>query len=165
MKKHISFTTNQPASGQGKTNTWFTPESIISELAPFDLDPCTQSYRPFDTAKNHYCEDLGDDGLLYPWTGRVWLNPPYGRFIREWLNKLAHHKNGIALVFARTETNWAQYAFETCNAVNFLHNRIEFIPSDPAVKSDRAACGSMLLAYGEANVETIKKLKGTVFVP
>jgi hypothetical protein len=45
-----------------------------------------------------------DDGLQKEWVGRVYLNPPYGKGMERWLEKLKHHGNGIALIFARTET-------------------------------------------------------------
>lgn len=45
-----------------------------------------------------------EGGLESPWIDRVWLNPPYGRETGLWLRTLAAHGSGIALVFARTET-------------------------------------------------------------
>ena len=32
------------------------------------------------------------------------MNPPYGKFTAKWLEKFINHRNGIALVFARTDT-------------------------------------------------------------
>lgn len=81
---------------------WLTPPEILRALGTFDLDPCSPTDRPWDTAKIHYTKI--DDGLAKPWHGRVWLNPPYGNKTKSWLSRLALHGNGIALVFARTET-------------------------------------------------------------
>ncbi|WP_223160903.1 phage N-6-adenine-methyltransferase [Salinicola aestuarinus] len=81
---------------------WLTPPSILEALGSFDLDPCSPVERPWDTASEHLT--LHDDGLSAAWRGRVWLNPPYGRETGLWLEKLAEHGDGIALVFARTET-------------------------------------------------------------
>lgn len=47
----------------------------IRALGPFDLDPCSPVGRPWDTAAQHHT--IHDNGLLKPWSGRVWLNPPY----------------------------------------------------------------------------------------
>lgn len=146
----------------GATNTWFTPQSIIKPFGAFDLDPCTQSFRPFDTAKKHICEDLGECGLKTDWHGRVWLNPPYGKGIADWLLKLARHGNGIALVFARTDTAWCQKAIAHADGVNFLKGRISFI-SSAGKESSNAATGSMLLAFGRENCESIKALDGVFF--
>lgn len=44
------------------------------------------------------------NGLIAPWEGRVWCNPPYGKQTFEWMRKCAQHGNAIALIFARTET-------------------------------------------------------------
>jgi len=32
------------------------------------------------------------------------MNPPYGNRTKQWMKKMAEHDNGIALIFARTET-------------------------------------------------------------
>ena len=59
-----------PVGAVARTTTWLTPRS----LGRFDLDPCAAPGWP--TADEHYI--LPTDGLREPWTGRVWLNPPYG---------------------------------------------------------------------------------------
>lgn len=64
-----SFYSTQPASHKGITNTWYTPEYIIDALGPFDLDPCSNSTRPFNTATKHMEHDLGEDGLILEWGG------------------------------------------------------------------------------------------------
>jgi len=64
----------------GAFDTWLTPPAILAELGTFDLDPCAApSPRPWATATRHI--ESPDDGLVLPWEGRVWLNPPYGRNI------------------------------------------------------------------------------------
>ena len=81
---------------------WLTPPEIIRALGGFDLDPCAPVNRPWDMASQHYT--VMDNGLQKPWFGRVWCNPPYGRETFKWMEKLASHGSGIALIFARTET-------------------------------------------------------------
>ena len=62
-----------------------------------------------------------DNGLNQRWQGRVWCNPPYGRETFKWLEKLANHKNGIALIFARTETRgFHEQIWEKANSIFFL---------------------------------------------
>ena len=82
---------------------WLTPPWLLEKLGEFDLDPCSPVDRPWDTAAKHYT--IADNGLNQPWEGRVWLNPPYGRQTIQWVRRLACHGNGIALIFARTETS------------------------------------------------------------
>lgn len=160
---NTSFFALDSVTHEGETNTWFTPQEYILPLGYFDLDPCTQTFRPFDTAAHHICEDKGECGLTTPWFGRVWLNPPYGKSTGIWLRKLARHGNGIALVFARTETNWAQEIISKADAVNFLKGRIAFIRKDGKASSN-AGTGSMLIAFGKHNVESIKTFSGVVFL-
>ena len=157
-----SFFACDSVTHEGQTNTWFTPREILTTLGPFDLDPCTQSFRPFDTAARHICEDQGGDGLAEAWAGRVWLNPPYGKVIGRWLGKLADHGNGVALVFARTETRWGQSMIGRADAVNFIAGRIGFLRADGKPVTN-AGTGSMLLAYGAENVAAIRRIPGVVF--
>ena len=149
-----SFKVCNSPSHEGKTNEWLTPRWILEKLGEFDLDPC--AYPNWITAKNHYYEG----GLEQKWYGRVWLNPPYGRNIHLWLNRLEHHGNGVALVFSRTETKW----FQDLNfkAINFLKGRISFI-STTNKKSTNAANGSCLIAFGDNNINELLKFDGKIF--
>jgi hypothetical protein len=89
-------------SPKAKSTTWLTPPEWIEALGPFDLDPCCPPVMPWPTAARMLTER--EDGLKTPWEGRVWLNPPFGREWPAWVEKLADHGNGIALIPARTET-------------------------------------------------------------
>ena len=91
------------------SEVWLTPPHILAALGPFDLDPCAcMEPRPWPTAATHYTR--ADNGLLRPWFGRVFCNPPYGgpAVIGPWVRRLAEHGRGVLLVFARTETGWFQ---------------------------------------------------------
>tara|TARA_R110002094_G_scaffold82214_1_gene87256 strand:+ start:291 stop:593 length:303 start_codon:yes stop_codon:yes gene_type:complete len=81
---------------------WLTPPDLVKKLGSFDLDPCAPVDAPFYHALNYYT--VKQDGLSKKWKGRVYCNPPYGRGMELWLKKLKYHGNGIALIFARTET-------------------------------------------------------------
>jgi hypothetical protein len=139
-----------------KNDEWLTPVGILAVLGHFDLDPCAPENRPWDTAARHYTK--ADDGLLRPWQGRVWCNPPFGREAVKWLRKLAAHRNGIALVPARTET---RMFYETvwgpagADAVCFLRGRPHFC----YVSGERAKANSgapiALIAYGGENVTAL----------
>lgn len=147
-------------SARSKTYEWLTPPEIIEKLGPFDLDPCSPVLRPWDTAKYHYSlpvKLLQPDGLCQDWFGRVWLNPPYGSQTGVWLRKLALHGNGIALVFARTETKmFFDWVWPYCTGILFYKGRITFyIESGERAKSNGGA-PSVLIAYGEKNAEILK---------
>lgn len=141
---------------------WLTPPYIIKALGKFDLDPCSPSpdTRPWDTAKEHYWEEL--DGLSKEWKGRVWCNPPYGKETFTWMEKLATHGNGIALIFARTETKgFHREIFDKADAIFFFKGRLAFANIKGEI-SNTANAPSCLVADGKNNVEAIKNsgLKG-----
>ena len=110
---------------------WLTPPYILEALGGFDLDPCAPEFRPWDMAKVHYCKE--QDGLSQKWFGRVWCNPPYGRQTFDWLKRLAEHKNGIALIFARTETKgFHSEVWRKAHSVFFFLGRLKFHYPDGA---------------------------------
>jgi len=133
---------------------WLTPKYITDQLGPFDLDPCSPNdRRPWDTAKYHLGET--DNGLMAPWFGRVWCNPPYGKETFKWLSKLASHGNGIALIFARTETKgFHSEVWEKADAVFFFKGRLKFCYVD-GTEADPANAPSCLIAYGTENVAAL----------
>ena len=136
------------------TNEWLTPPELIKSLGPFDLDPCSPINRPWDTAKKHYT--IEDDGLSKEWEGRVWLNPPYGRETFKWIDKLALHGNGIALIFARTETiGFHEHIWTWADAIFFFKGRLKFYHVD-GTQGGTANAPSCLVAYGEDNVEALR---------
>jgi hypothetical protein len=102
------------------------------------------------TAGVHYTRL--DDGLAQPWFGCVWLNPPYGRAVGTWLKRLRDHGNGLALVFARTETEWFQSHGWAANALLFLAGRLRFHRSSGEIGPSSAGAPSVLLAYGADSV-------------
>lgn len=142
----------------GKTEEWYTPKYIFDYLGlQFDLDPCSPGVdiAKWIPADLHYTQL--DDGLSKQWNGRVWLNPPYGRSMPEWLSKLASHGNGIALVFSRTETMWFHKFVPAAHAVCFVTPKIHFIRSDTMCNGGSPGCGSLLIAYGEENAIALEK--------
>lgn len=139
---------------------WLTPPHIIEALGDFDLDPCAPINRPWATAKQHYT--ILDDGLSKDWNGRVWCNPPYGKFAADWLHKCAEHGNAIALTFARTETRmFFDSIWNKADAVFFIKGRLRF-HHVTGERADAAGAPSVLIAYGQNNVEILRTspLKG-----
>ena len=130
------------------TTTWLTPPEIIDAFGPFDLDPCAApSPRPWSTAARHI--ELPEDGLAEVWDGHVWLNPPYSIEAWTWLDKLADHGDGIALVFARTETaGFVRTVWGRATAVLFLHGRLHFHYADGTRAPANSGAPSVLVAYG-----------------
>jgi phage N-6-adenine-methyltransferase len=66
---------------------WATPQAFFDALDAefhFTLDVCA-------TPENAKCARFfteADDGLTQSWAGEtVWMNPPYGRVIGDWMRK------------------------------------------------------------------------------
>lgn len=136
------------------THTWLTPPHILQALGDFDLDPCASRNRPWDTAANHYTED--DDGLLSDWFGRVWLNPPYGKGAPPFMEKMAIHNRGIALLFTRTETKMFQnMIFPYASGYLFLAGRLKFHREDGSLASTSQS-PSMLISYGDEDADVLE---------
>lgn len=135
---------------------WLTPPDIIKALGPFDLDPCAPIARPWNTAKEHYT--IQDDGLSKDWSfQRVWCNPPYGLEAAKWLSKLAEHGNGIALIFARTETKmFFDYVWYNADALLFIEGRLYFHHVNGMRAKANAGAPSVLIAYGIENVNILQ---------
>lgn len=141
---------------EGRTDEWLTPPEIIRALGTFDLDPCSPVNRPWNTARKHYTVE--DDGLSRIWEGRVWLNPPYGPETGRWLERMAEHEEGIALIFARTETDmFFRWGWEQADAMLFLRGRLHFHYVDGTRAKANAGGPSVLIAYGWTNAFMLRK--------
>lgn len=146
---------------------WYTPPHIFDALGlDFDLDPCAPAGGvPWIPAERHY--SVADDGISQPWEGRVWLNPPYGNDSARWVGRLIEHGHGVALVFARTDPTWGQYAIAKADAVCLVAGRIQFVAGiDRNGPGHDAPASSMLLAYGEDCAEAVLNCGlGVTFLP
>lgn len=137
-------------SARALTTTWLTPPEIIHDLGPFDLDPCAApSPRPWPTANRMI--ELPEDGLSADWRDSfVWCNPPYSKEAWVWLARLADHGNGIALVFARTETEgFVRTVWDRADGLLFVHGRLHFHHPDGTRAAANSGAPSVLVAYGE----------------
>lgn len=113
------------------TAEWTTPPAVLTRvvrcLGVIDLDPCADAAHTVP-ATRHFT--VAQDGLHQPWSGRVFMNPPYGRPIGRWVSKLLAEvaagrvTAAIVLVPARTDTAW----FRQLDAwpAAFWHGRLRF---------------------------------------
>jgi hypothetical protein len=122
--------------GSSDSPEWYTPQEIIDlacqMFGTIDTDPCSNSHEtPTVPARTLYTKE--DDGLAQTWTGKTYLNPPYGAEISKWTDKLvAEYKSGnvteaLALLPARIDTVWFSplYEYLMCN----VRGRIQFANS------------------------------------
>ena len=133
-------------------------DDILAALGPFDLDPCAcMEPRPWPTAEKHYTRI--ENGLTRFWHGRVFLNPPYGppSVVTPWMRRMAAHRQGIALIFARTETAlFHKQVFPVASALLFLEGRLFFHRRDGSRAQHNAGAPSVLIAYGPQDARTLK---------
>jgi len=118
--------------------SWQTPTEILEILYAafgiFDLDPCSPTVNRATApvrASVHYT--LEDDGLSLPWHGVVFVNPPYGRGLKEWIAKAeaevlsGNASTVVALIPARPDTRyWHQHVVGGNATVFFLRGRLSF---------------------------------------
>ena len=147
------------------TNVWLTPPTLLKGLGAFDLDPCACTDRPWDTAINHYT--IEDNGLIQPWFGRVFCNPPYETALnRAFIERCIKHKDAIALTFARTETKlFQELIFKHAHSVFFIAGRLSFCKADGTV-GGTAGAPSCLIAFSEKNTEELREsgIKGKLLI-
>lgn len=164
-----SMGSHQSAAAQ--TTVWLTPPHVLEALGgwqSFDLDPCAApDPRPWSTARRMFGEADGD-GLSIDWDGRVWLNPPYSTAeIGQWLERLAEHGQGSALIFARTETGiFHRHVWERAHGLLFLEGRLHFHFPDGTRAKANGGAPSVLCAYGPEEMDRLAacSLEGA-FVP
>lgn len=137
MNTEVMFSS---ASGE-----WSTPEGLFKALDEefhFTLDAAASD-------ENHLCERYytkSDDALEQPWSGNVWVNPPYGREVGKWVMKAFKEVGGmlpkmevnanvvVMLLPSRTDTKWCQLILQhqhhgmprVVSDVRFLPGRLKF---------------------------------------
>lgn len=111
---------------------WATPQDFFNKMnelyGPFDLDVCA-------TAANAKCAKYytkEDNALVQDWVkdGPVcWMNPPYGKTIRDWMKKAYEESQRgatvVCLVHARTDTKWF-HDFAIKGDLTFVKGRLKF---------------------------------------
>ena len=135
-------------SAKMENDEWLTPPEILDRTGPFNLDPCAPIVRPWAMADRHFTKE--DDGLSKSWKGSIWLNPPYGLQATNWLQRLAQHGDGIALLFARTETEmFFNWVWPYATGLLFLKGRLYFHYVDGTRAKANGGAPSVLIAYGQ----------------
>ena len=149
----------------GARDDWQTPSWIFDRLNDdfgFTLDAAALP----ETAMCSRFLTPQDDALSTGWGGRgsvVWLNPPYGRGVGNWLEK-AHleSKKGavvVVLVFSRTDTRWWHDYAMKASEIRFIRGRLRFL-QDGQVKDPSPAPSCVLVftpwSSGGPTIKTIE---------
>ena len=110
------------------TDQWETPDWLFRKLDQvygFDLDVCALP----ENAKCQQFYGPEQNGLEQDWKGVCWMNPPYGRAIKDWMRKAYESANHgatvVCLVPARTDTAW-WHDYAVKGEITFLRGRLKF---------------------------------------
>lgn len=119
---------------------WYTPSWLLERITAFlgeYQDPCPAR---FD-------KTIVENGLAMRWTGKVYVNPPYGRDIPPWIRKAVTEPVSelLILVPAYTDTSWFAPLFEY--HMCFIRGRVEFTRPGEKAKA-RAPHPSVLIYRG-----------------
>lgn len=137
---------------QSASVEWYTPApivaAVVAALGAVDCDPCSNA-PPYNVpATEHYT--AVENGLLQPWYGRIFMNPPYGKTaLPAWIDKLTAEQTAgrvtaaITLTPDSTDTRWFQRLW-TADALCFVRGRINFI----GAKRGGNTAGSVLAYWG-----------------
>lgn len=131
------------AGNSSGSNRWETPRVLLARLykvvGTFDVDPCSPAGgKRGAPVKARVRYTVQDDGLVLPWFGTVFVNPPYGRELALWVAKAAreveagHAEVVMMLLPARTDTAyWHTYIADTA-CIFFLRGRLRFSDGEQA---------------------------------
>ena len=123
----------------------YTPRWMFDHMGiEFDLDVAAPTGgAPHVPARRYYTE--AEDGLVQPWSGLVFMNPPYSA-AKPWVEKFMAHGNGIALLpFSKSQWFWALW--EQSSAVSAILGDVKF--ETPTDKTNKIFMQVALFAMGE----------------
>lgn len=122
--------TNLDVHFSSKTDLWATPQAFYDALHAkfnFTLDPCSDG----TNAKCAKYFTAKEDGLAQDWSQEtVFMNPPYGRVIGDWIRK-AHEESRkgatvVCLIPSRTDTRyWHDYVMKA-SEIRLVKGRLKF---------------------------------------
>lgn len=141
----------------GASDEWYTPPHYFDAIGlTFDLDPCSPGPEHWVPARKVYT--LADDGLTKPWAGIVFMNPPFGGRNGQvpWLRKFVEHRNGIAIVAARTSSGWFHEFAPQVDTLLFPRGKTKFIRPDGSVGGSPGT-GIVMLGLGRIASEALRR--------
>jgi hypothetical protein len=141
------------------TDAWYTPPWVFDGLGlTFDIDVASPSNPPtWIPAKHHYT--VADDGLLQPWYGLVWCNPPYSA-PTQWCRRWATHDDGLLLIRADLSTSGPFAAWSAAHACYVPAKRMQFVSGFGAT-SGAVNFSTLLLGRGRLAVNGMNRLAAT----
>ena len=136
---------------------WATPDNFVEWIQSehnlvFSLDAAASDHN--HKAPNYITKEM--DSLNMNWSGNVWLNPPFGRELPDWMRKCAQQisNKNVNLIYvlipARTDTKWFhEIVMPHADKVYLIKGRFNF-RFDRAVEGANAPFPSMLVVYDKS---------------
>lgn len=133
------------------TDDWGTPQALFDELNSefnFTLDACASAHN--FKVNIYFNKEI--NALAQSWTGTVWMNPPYGRTIGQWMKKAYEESQKgatvVCLVPARTDTAW-WHDYAVKGEIRFLRGRLKFEQPGFAKNSSAPFPSAIVIFKGE----------------
>jgi len=139
----------------GESDEWYTPPEIFGALGiVFDLDPCSPGISHWVPA--FFAFTKADDGLSREWTGRVFMNPPFGGRNGHvpWLKKFLDHGDGIAVVRSYTSAAWFHDLIPRAECLLWPRGKTRFYRPDGS-QGGNPGSGVVFLGMGDASCDAL----------
>ena len=152
----------RPRSGNASHDNddeWYTPANVVEvcreALGGIDLDPASNAHANRVVKATRYFT-AEDDGLEQPWSGRVFLNPPYSKIAgkREFIAKLAESYTSGAVTAATVvlsydfSASWFEPLRGRYAAICLCRGRVQFYKEAPGDGHD-PALGTSIVYLGQ----------------
>ncbi len=140
--------TSRQVLHSSKTNEWYTPPWIIDRarlvMGSIDLDPASTHQANERIQATKFFTEYG---LRRLWSGNVWLNPPYGRNTKFWVEKFLNSSidQGMMLVNNTTDRSWFKKLWDL--HLCFLYKRVKFLDHN-SIQQSSPTHGNVLVYKG-----------------
>lgn len=148
----------------GASDDWYTPLALLNAIGEtYDLDPCSPGAGHWVPARQIYT--IEDDGLVLPWDGFIFMNPPFGGRNGHvpWLKRFLEHANGIAIVRAYTSSAWFHNYAVKVDAMCFPRGKTKFVRPDGSI-GKCPGHGIVLLGMGTRAVAALERSRLGLFL-
>lgn len=157
-----------------QNDEWYTPPEFVESarrvMGEINLDPASNK------KANEWIEadeffSLENSAFLNEWHGKVWMNPPYSRIIKDFVDKLVDEydadrvSEAIVVTNNGTDTRWFHRLAGASSAICLVKGRIGFQNVD-GVRIDNNNKGQIFTYIGD-NPEKFKlefEQYGMVFI-
>jgi hypothetical protein len=142
-----------PAPQSLESDERYTPRWVFDGLdLIFDLDPAAPLHGG-DCVPARQRFTVDDDGLVQPWHGLVWLNPPFSN-ATAWARRFINHGCGVFLGPIANGGWWTDLA----DGADLLWLCRDFAFTHPTHAGRRSSMPLAFAAYGEAAAAGLTRL-------